>query len=491
LNDVYGTMFWGQTYNDFDEIPMPTLTITTHNPVLKLDWYRFRSASLNQFALEHIACIKEHKGDHQEVTHNFFGGYFDRQYDQNVMSHTLDVVSYDNYPVWGGLKEPLSPAEVAMGLDYMRGLKQKNFWVMEQLIGAQGHDDIGYLPRDGESTLWASQAMARGCESLFYFRYRGAIKGQEQYCQGILDADNRINAKYLEVQRFFKWAKSWQHYFSAPVQAPVALVYDYDNRGAWRGQRQSDAFNYTQELLRFYRPFHAHNIVVDVIDLKKNWASYPVVVMPLLQLIDATLAKALTEYVQQGGILIAGYRHGIKDLDNNLIFGQKAPCYGQSLFGLEVETYEALGEGVQVGVYKNHHYVGSANVWRDLLKPLGAQMLYSYEKPYEDFAAVTKNTAGKGHAFYIGAGLDERIMAAIVSEVISLSGLAPIESPEGLEVVSRESKGQGVYFVMNHLHHSVVFKDMIIEALAVKVLSEDFQEMQHMDALGEVAYDDY
>ena len=31
LNDKYGTIFWGQTYNDFSEIPMPKPTITTHN----------------------------------------------------------------------------------------------------------------------------------------------------------------------------------------------------------------------------------------------------------------------------------------------------------------------------------------------------------------------------------------------------------------------------------------------------------------------------
>ena len=46
LNDTYGTTFWSQEYNGFDEIPLPAETITTHNPALRLDWERFRSKSI-------------------------------------------------------------------------------------------------------------------------------------------------------------------------------------------------------------------------------------------------------------------------------------------------------------------------------------------------------------------------------------------------------------------------------------------------------------
>ncbi len=48
LNEKYGTIFWGQTYNEFTEVPMPVKTITTHSPSLKLDWARFRSFSCKQ-----------------------------------------------------------------------------------------------------------------------------------------------------------------------------------------------------------------------------------------------------------------------------------------------------------------------------------------------------------------------------------------------------------------------------------------------------------
>ena len=58
-------------------------------------------------------------------------------------------------------------------------------------MGAQGHDVIGYLPRPNQAKMWSYQAMAHGCNSLMYFRYRGATKGAEQYCYGIIDQDNK------------------------------------------------------------------------------------------------------------------------------------------------------------------------------------------------------------------------------------------------------------------------------------------------------------
>ncbi len=124
LNEVYGTIFWGQTYNEFSEIPIPLKTITVHNPTLQLDWARFRSSSLNGFAKTHTSLVRKLKGQHQTVTTNVSGGFFGKWFDHEENLEDMDFVSYDNYPVWGGLREPLSPADIAMTLDFNRGLKK-------------------------------------------------------------------------------------------------------------------------------------------------------------------------------------------------------------------------------------------------------------------------------------------------------------------------------------------------------------------------------
>lgn len=463
LNDHYGTIFWGQTYNAFDEIPMPVMTVTTHNPSLKLDWSRFRSESLNRFAIGQVALVKELKGPHQKVIHNFYGGFFDRKYDQNVLSEHLDVVAYDNYPVWGGLRAPLSPAHIAMTLDYNYGLKQQNFWIVEQLMGAQGHDVIGYRPRPGQGRLWSWQAMTRGCESLLYFRERTMTRGQEQYCQGLIDADNRNGEKYEEAARFFKEAKAITANWKPLEPAQVALVYDYDNIRSWHEQPQSEAMNFTDEFVRLYQGFHRLNVPVAVLDLKKDFSSYAVVVLPVMQIVTPELEKRLKDYVEQGGCLVSGFRLGIKDTHNNLKLAQVVPGGLTDLFGCEVVGYESLYEGLTVPV-AGKLGEGTYVVWRDLIQSIGAEILLAYQDEfYKGYAAATLHQYGKGHAVYIGGGLSEDLTLKLCTNVCKMMKIQTIHSPKGVEVVIRETTdGIKQRVVLNHLEVPMVFEGHVI-----------------------------
>lgn len=58
-------------------------------------------------------------------------------------------------------------------------------------MGAQGHDVTGILPKPNQAKMWSYQGMARECSSMMYFRYTGAVKGAEQFCYGVIDADNQ------------------------------------------------------------------------------------------------------------------------------------------------------------------------------------------------------------------------------------------------------------------------------------------------------------
>ena len=50
LNEAWGTVFWSQTYTDWEQIDVPhTNAIASHNPSLLLDYVRFVSASALSF----------------------------------------------------------------------------------------------------------------------------------------------------------------------------------------------------------------------------------------------------------------------------------------------------------------------------------------------------------------------------------------------------------------------------------------------------------
>ncbi|MGL5692866.1 MAG: beta-galactosidase, partial [Peptostreptococcaceae bacterium] len=322
LNEIWGTVFWSQTYNNFDEIPLPVKTITNHNPSLRMEWERFRSVSIEKYAKMQVDLLKEILGENVTVIHDFSGGYFDKSYDYSKVAKHLDVVAYNNYPVWGGQSEPIPSYEIACGLDFMRGAKKQNFWITEAIMGAQGHDVIGYLPRAKQAKMWSYQATAHGCESLMYFRYRGAIKGAEQYCYGILDQDNKKRRKFYEVQSFFKEMKDNEELINSKVNSKVALVYDYESMASFRIQRQSYLMDYKNEVYRLYRPFYENNINIDVIPSHASFDEYEVLLIPVMIVHKQDVQDRIRKFAMQGKTVVLSFRNSVKDYYNNLTLNE-------------------------------------------------------------------------------------------------------------------------------------------------------------------------
>lgn len=453
LNDACGTAFWSQEYNDFDEIPLPAPTITTHNPALRLDWERFRSRSLCAF-LEFQARLIRELDPRAVILHDFPGGGLDKSVDYAQAAKCLDVAAYNNYPVWGGQERPLPPHEIAFGLDHIRGLKGRNFWITEAIMGAQGHDVTGYLPRPGQAKLWSWQAMAHGCESLLYFRYRGAVKGAEQFCYGILDADNRKGRKFYEVQSFFREVPRYARALEAPIHSDVAIVYDYDSLASFRIQRQSLLLDCPGEMKKLYKAFYDVNVSVDVIPAEADLTGYQIVLLPQLAVVKPEFLARAERFVREGGTLVLTFRTGVKDSDNNLFFGEVLPVGYAGLAGVTVAETESLqeehafpvaGEGPFAGLE------GYGGVFRDMLEVRDAEVLYRYgDSFYRGFAAVTRKRQGTGAVYYLGCSLDGGTTARLMEAILAERQIETVPSPEGVEIVARGGAGQRIRMLMNH-----------------------------------------
>ncbi len=343
LNEAYGTAFWSQEYNRFGEVPIPEASTVAHNPALRLDWERFRSKSVSDFADFQIRLIKEVIPD-AVVTHDIPGGGLEKHVHYADVARNLDVASYNNYPVWGGQKDPLPPHEIAFGLDYIRGLKGRNFWITEAIMGAQGHDVTGYLPRPNQAKMWSYQGMAHGCEALLYFRYRGASKGAEQFCYGVLDADNVKGRKFREVQSFFADIRPYEKALTAPIASDVAILYDYDSLASLRIQRQSLLLDPPGEMKKLYKVFFDANVPVDVLPSEADFSGYKVVLAPQMMVAKPDFQARAEAFVKGGGTLALTWRTAVKDENNNLPFGEPVPAGYQELTGVTVMETESLQE---------------------------------------------------------------------------------------------------------------------------------------------------
>ena len=474
LNEIWGTRFWSQTYNDFEEIPIPAKTITTHNPSLRMEWERFRSLSVENYAKFQVEILKEILGEDSVIIHDFSGGYFDKSFDFSKVAKHIDVVAYNNYPVWGGQKEPIPPHEIACGLDFMRGAKRQNFWITEAIMGAQGHDVIGYLPRPNQAKMWSYQAMAHGCNSLMYFRYRGATKGAEQYCYGIIDQDNRKRRKFYEVQEFFKDMKENEHVINSEIKSEVAVIYDYESMASFRIQRQSFLMDYKKEVYRLYRPFYENNINIDVIPSYVDFNEYKVLLIPIMIVFKPEVQKRIKEFVKNGGKVVFSFRTAVKDYYNNLTLGELNPSFYNELIGGFVEEVESLQEGQDVKVKGRDEFTGiegSGTVFRDMLKTTTAESLFMYDDEFfNELSAITLNKYGDGEVYYIGTGVDNDIMNIIAKKVLSEANIEVIESEDGIEVVKRKVNNEEYYFIMNHTALKKEFNGICLSAYESKII---------------------
>lgn len=465
LNDTYGTTFWSQEYNSFDEIPTPTATITTHNPALRLDWERFRSKAIEDFSNFQVDLIKK-IAPTATVIHDFPGGGLSKHVDYSKVAKKLDVVAYNNYPVWGGQKEPIAPHEIAFGLDYMRGLKSQNFWITEAIMGAQGHDVTGYSPRPDQAKMWSYQGFAHGCDSMMYFRYRGATKGAEQFCYGVLDADNVKRRKFYEVQSCFKDVIKYQEALETPVKSQVAIVYDYDSLAAFRIQKQSILLDVQAEMQKFYKTFYDVNVSVDVVPEDTDLSQYKIVIIPQMIIEKPEFTKKAQDFVKAGGTLVMTYRSAVKDVHNNLMFGEMIPVRYSSFAGVTVVETESLQEGQEfplVGTGICSGLQGEGGIFRDMLEVTDAEVLYSYgDTFYKEFAAITRKPQGKGMVYYVGCGLDESTLHVIMSQIMKDNQIAAEPSEDGVEICYRGSGDKKIRIVMNHTAEKVTYKDGIL-----------------------------
>ncbi|MBR4422368.1 MAG: beta-galactosidase [Erysipelotrichaceae bacterium] len=415
LNQRWGTSFWTQTYSAFEEIPLPRPSFTAQNPSLRLEWERYRNKAAVDFIAGMVACVKEYDTVHP-VTHDFEGGTINKHFSPFETAKSLDFVSYNNYPVWGGQPAPLSDSDLAFSVDFARGFKQEKIWVTEAIMGAQGHNDIGYAPKPDEAKNWALSSLEHGVETVIFFRYRGFTKGAEQFCFGIVDADNEKRRKYYETQSFFNEVRDRKIEYP---KSDVCIVYDYDSKSSMAIQRQSDAFSYEGECQKFYHQLFMRQMNCDIIPSDSDFSYYKTVILPYMIVMSDAFKKRLKEYVNKGGTVVMSPRTAWKDLDNNLVFGKRLPVDLDDLCGLVIEEHESLLKG-QSSPCTFGDLEGNGYVFEELLKLKGAQELISWkDNPFGAYAAAAVSDYGQGRCYYLGSSFDEEMLTKLLDLILT------------------------------------------------------------------------
>jgi beta-galactosidase len=444
LNARWTTAYWSQTYDDWNEIPIP---VSGHNPGLMLEWKHFITATWTAYQQNQITVLRQHIEPRQFITGNFMG-FFDG-FNHYTMTEPLTFAAWDDYVGTG----QLDPVYNGLSHDLTRGFKQGNFWVMETQPGMVNWSKLNNFLDQGEVRAMAWQAIAHGADEVGYWQWRSALNGQEEYHGTLVGADGTPVPLYTEVSQIGHEFTATQEALHGTVPvSEIALLYSYDSHWAIQWQKHTEKYDDIGLLKSYYGALRKLSQSVDVVSASAPLEGYKLVVAPSLNVLPKDLAGHLLEYVRGGGHLVLGPRSGMKDEFNGLL-AQRQPGYLTEALGGRVEQFYALEKNVPIaGAWGT----GEASIWAEQLGSLASdvKILLSYGKSngwLDDQPAVVTRGYGKGRITYVASVLDEKLMAAAAEWMVQDSRVKPIFGPvpEGVEVSRRRGAGKDVYILIN------------------------------------------
>ncbi|WP_130859646.1 beta-galactosidase [Gracilibacillus phocaeensis] len=459
LNEVWGTVFWNQTYTSWDQVYLTRKTVPdSPNPHHALDEKRFFSDSAISFAKLQADILREHAPNQWVTTNGMFGNLNNHQMTDDL----LDFYAYDSYPNFGRISQddsekPLRDRKWSWNLSMVRSISP-NFAIFEQQSGPGGWTTRieQPSPKPGQLRLWTYQSIAHGADMILYFRWRTATKGTEIYWHGINDYHNVPNRRVKEVDRVSKELQQLGKVAGSTYQADIAYLNNYDNEwdGAfdnWVGPYESKSKEAWFKALQYnHVPMDIYDFTNDTTleDLKK----YKVLVYPHPAILTEEHAKLFTGYVEQGGKIIFGCRSGYKD-ETGQVYMKEFPGYLAELAGVTVEEFTRVAEFEPTpGIQLQNTYEVEANDFNEVLRPhQEVDVLATFTNAH--FAgkpALVKRTYGQGECYYFGGVFNQ----ALVSQLIDEFGLNRyqdlFELPEQVELSIRKKDGRDYVFLLNY-----------------------------------------
>jgi beta-galactosidase len=513
LNRAWGTIFWSQEYSAWEQIPLPAPRRPIGlNPSHLLDYYRFASGQVIEFAALQAQTLRARGNPMQRITTNIIPTFWEIDFGQ--LAQALDFVGWDCYTVIDAMSPiryppdtpppplhlPPRPAMVALVHDMMRSFTQQPFWVSETA---------------GQDRLITYHLLAHGGAGISFFCWRSPRFGAEQSRLGYAPHGIR-SPRYVEAQQLGAEMQRLGDMIAATTFKPaVGLLYSFDMGWAYdiayvypRSTWVNGA-SYWQVLEEYYTHLWRHNVPVQPLTLgndstlisrgtdtekfatepqraqrKTRWspclcgemaetttevslANYGIVIAPCLYLVNDAIIDKLCAYVAQGGTLIVGPGSGTKDWHN--VYIEELPPAGKlrQLFGCTL-----VGQGSWQGLYpltvrmepnapfaagqtfpgpqaiSGLSFVGGGRPSEEL-RAEGATVIARFAET--DVPAATLNRYGQGCAIYLGWTPDAAFFDALIGWLEKQGKLFRVlNTPPGVEATLREGNGRKLIFLINH-----------------------------------------
>lgn len=461
LNRTWWSRFWSKHFTAWEQIEFIDADI--HGMVI--DWKRFVTARTIDFMLAEIDAVHQYEPKLPTTT-NLMGDF--QLLDNAKLAAHVDFISWDAYPTWHKDSDESEQAcWTAFHHDRYRSIKGgQPFLMLESTPSGTNWWPVCRSKRPGMHALSSVQAIAHGSEGVLYFQWRQSRGSSEKFHGAVVSHAGHENTRtFRDVQETSALLGKLDGIPGTSVKPDVAVLYDAEN--AWaiesaQGPRNRDK-NYLETVREHHRQFWLQSVPVDIIDSEASFASYRLLVCPMLYMVKKGVAERLRTFAEQGGTLVFTYLSGLVD-ESDLCFLGGFPGPLRELCGLWVEENDTLWDHGAMricpeeandlelsGTYQARHYA-------DILHLEGAETLATYgDDFYAGQPALTRNRIGKGEVYYVASRNDERFLADFFSGLTARAAISPAlaaKLPTGVTATLRGDGNTTHVFIMNFTHVS-------------------------------------
>ena len=456
FNHEFGLDYWSNRVNDWADFPDVRGTI---NQSLAAEFQKFQRSLVTDFLTWQSNIVREYARADQFITQNFDYDWMDYSYgyqpevNQYEAAKCMTVAGADIYHLSQG---DLTGAEITVCGNISRSLKKDNYLILE--TEAQGN--IEWLPYPGQLRLQAYSHIANGANSVMYWHWHSIHNAIESYWKGVLSHDFSENETYREACRIGEeWNRIGNHLKNLQKKNRIAVLVDNNSlTGLSHFPLETTSKHSYNAVLRWIcDAFYRMNLEYDMISsAERDFSDYDYLVAPALYSASEELLTAISDYVKEGGHLIATFRSGFSD-EQIKIYADTQPHILHECLGLHYDHF-TYPKNVKVKLASDSDSQTCESVahdWMDLVTCDTATPVATYDHPaWGRYTAVAKNHFGKGSTLYLGAFFGEELLEKILWHYLTESGCTDLnnEMPHFPVIIKRGTNdfGKEVYYYFNY-----------------------------------------
>lgn len=454
LNQAWGTTFWGQEMNSFDEVLIPRFmgADSMVNPGQKLDFERFGNDMLLDFYKAERDAITEICPD-KPFTTNFMVSTDQCCMDYADWANEVNFVSNDHYFHEGGEMhlDELACSDALMD-SFALG---KPWYVMEHSTSAVQWKPLNMRKRKGETVRDSLAHVAMGADAINFFQWRASAFGAESFHSAMVPhagEDTKLFRQVCELGETLQTLADAGVQGSELERSDTAILFSAESEWATRSETlPSMKLNHWHDVRDWYRAFLNAGSRADIVPLKYDWSDYKTVVLPTVLMLSAVDTRRLADFAAAGGRVVVGYATGLIDENFHTWLGGY-PGAGNGLLrdmlGIRGEEFNILGSGVEGEPEAIRLGAGgevapedaaalngaTTRLWQNDVTVTGdrTQVLAMYageeadEWELDGMAAVTRNPYGAGEAYFVGCDLDVADLTKLIRTYLA----APAQSQQ-------------------------------------------------------------